>query len=157
MASVSERKRNRERQRRRREAQSTRITAMLAKQAALLLTIDQARSATSTHLRCHGSTVAARVSAANESCPSNQCKSAAQRPFRQILLISRRGVLQNGSLVCDECKKLRNPVWANANSNFGKVVLCRRCKARVMDRSFGKLDLLDRAILTAFETNRQRH
>lgn len=46
---------------------------------------------------------------------------------------------------CHECKRWRSPAWKYFKSNYGPVHLCIRCEAKVLDRSFGKIDVLDRA------------
>jgi DNA-directed RNA polymerase subunit M/transcription elongation factor TFIIS len=75
----------------------------------------------------------------------------------KIVLISKRGIrVKDGR--CDECGMLEKVVWRYAQSNCGTVYICDRCKPKILDSSFGRIDALDTAISGgAFETNPHRH
>lgn len=73
-----------------------------------------------------------------------------------IVLISKRGV-REGDGTCDNCGMRHTSVWHYKESNQGRVCLCGVCKQTVFDRSFGRIDAMDHAVTSSFETNRRRH
>jgi hypothetical protein len=92
----------------------------------------------------------------------HQCKEQSrttdwQSASGQLLLLSDRSGMVRGGGRCNEGGYSAKVVWRYRQSNRGVVQLCRRCRPKVLDRTFGGIDALDRAWLTAFETDRQRH
>jgi predicted SprT family Zn-dependent metalloprotease len=76
---------------------------------------------------------------------------------KKITLKSRRGTKVNEKR-CSECGVIEKVVWRYAQSNRGPVYICSRCKPKVFDRSFKRIDALDNAVSGgAFETNPRRH
>lgn len=77
---------------------------------------------------------------------------------RPLHLVSRRGKRFEGLSRCDECLRLHPEIWKYKQSSRGEVGLCGRCKGIVLDRSFGRVDAMSRALTGGgFETNRRRH
>ena len=67
-------------------------------------------------------------------------------PSSKIILKSRRGTrIRGGEQQCSECGYPDKVLWKYAKSNFGMVYLCWSCKAKVFDRSFGKIDATEMA------------
>ena len=76
----------------------------------------------------------------------------------QLVLISRRGTRLQSQFTCSECCILTKPVWRYSESNVGEVCLCSRCKPKVFNRSFDKIDAMQFSVQAGlFESNRQRH
>ena len=75
-----------------------------------------------------------------------------------LRLISRRGTKTEILKRCNNCGIIKQPTWHYVNSTWGEVHLCSKCKPEVFDRSFGKMDALDKAWSGgAFETNKRKH
>lgn len=75
-----------------------------------------------------------------------------------FLLISRRGTRVDTPQKCNACGKTKIPVWRYSQSTRGGVFICSSCKPRIFDRSFGRKDALDFAIMGGgFETKRSKH
>ncbi len=61
---------------------------------------------------------------------------------KRIILVSWRATRSNVRK-CDNCKKEEKQTWRYAESNKGTVFICDKCKQRVRNRSFGRLDAYD--------------
>lgn len=73
-------------------------------------------------------------------------------------LTSKSGVELRSGGRCLTCGKDYSVVWRYRALGVGLVDLCVRCKAEALDRSFGKIDALDRPHHgSQFESNRRRH
>ena len=71
---------------------------------------------------------------------------------------SKRRTQHTAPEFCDQCEEFRQNVWRYDASNRGAVYICGQCVPVVMDRSFGGIDALDRAVSGGhFEGNRRRH
>ncbi len=89
--------------------------------------------------------------------PNPYANNRTQVKNRKIILESKKGTKQEVPAKCVECKMLAT-VWSYSKSNYGRVNICRSCKAIVFDRSFGKIDALDLANTGGrFEGNRHKH
>jgi DNA-directed RNA polymerase subunit M/transcription elongation factor TFIIS len=76
----------------------------------------------------------------------------------KIILISRRGTRIDTLTECDECGRLKQPVWRYADSNKGTVYICAACKPEVFTRSYGSIDIMSIAESGGgIETNRRKH
>ena len=76
---------------------------------------------------------------------------------KQIILEPRRSTRVSESTFCKNCHSIGNGFLRYAVSNRGPVILCRRCKSTVYDRSFGTFDAMGVAIQGGqFESNRRR-
>lgn len=76
----------------------------------------------------------------------------------RLYLISHKGMRIESPFSCTECSTFAKPVWRYAESNAGEVYLCSRCKPRVLNRSFDKLDAMNVSMQAGrFESNRRRH
>lgn len=81
-----------------------------------------------------------------------------QPAFEPIILISRRGTRVETNKPCDECFLRRDNMWRYAKSSRGTVYICSCCKDTVFQRSFGNIDVLNRAFRGGHvEGNRRRH
>lgn len=79
-----------------------------------------------------------------------------RRARHRIFLESRRGVRVSCPAICDDCKRMREDLWAYARSTLGPVRLCGVCKVQAFERSFGSIDALDMAYSGgAFESSRR--
>lgn len=79
------------------------------------------------------------------------------KPIKAILK-SRRGTRISTLTECDECARLRQPVWRYADSNKGTVHICAACKPEVFTRSFGSIDVMSIAESGGgIETSRRKH
>lgn len=75
-------------------------------------------------------------------------------PFK---LVSQRGTRISAPSLCCVCNKTSSPTWHYRESTKGPVNVCLLCKPALLDRSFGKKDALDHAVLGGgFETSRRR-
>jgi hypothetical protein len=93
---------------------------------------------------------------------SHECKErshSADQPETgsRLILFSERYKKLRGGGRCSECGFRDDVVWCYRESNQGTVQLCRECRPKVLDRSFGEVDAMNRAWISAFETNRRRH
>ena len=102
---------------------------------------------------------AALVEARAATATVKQYKSEA-KPTKKLPLVltSRRGTRVDDGTPCTSCGRKDMTVWRYRESNYGVVHLCCNCKSKVFERSFGKVDALDRAVSGGgIETNRRRH
>jgi hypothetical protein len=76
--------------------------------------------------------------------------------LKALRLQSRRGQLVDEGQ-CSHCGREALELWRYAKSNQGEVTLCLSCKNVALDRSFGRLDMLDFSLRGAFESKRRRH
>ena len=60
-----------------------------------------------------------------------------------LILESKKSTCVTGLRKCDECGVHASALWRYAKSNKGTVYLCSRCQPVVLDRSHGKVDVLD--------------
>lgn len=76
-----------------------------------------------------------------------------------MTLESKRGTRVEGIRKCDECRETDTILWRYSKSNRGEVYICGRCKQRVRDRSFHRVDIMDTPLVwvNPFETNRRKH
>jgi hypothetical protein len=75
-----------------------------------------------------------------------------------LILISKRGVRVNERMSCDSCQIHRDLFWRYSESNKGVVHICARCKPKLFDRSFNKIDALNFAKTgSSFETKRSKY
>lgn len=93
---------------------------------------------------------------------SHQCKHRSRTKKRsekgaQIILYSDRYRKIRSGGRCSECGFMGDVVWRYRDSNQGTVQLCRECQPKVLDRSFGRLDAIERSWISSFETSRRKH
>jgi hypothetical protein len=74
-----------------------------------------------------------------------------------LILVSQRGTKVTRTARCSECGYSASTLWRYSESNRGVVYLCSSCRPIVFDRSFGEVDAIDRAWISAFETNPRKH
>ncbi len=73
-----------------------------------------------------------------------------ERTFEiRIILFSKRGFEINQELLCNNCNKLRKPVFRYKESTEGQVCLCKWCKEHVYERSHGNSsnDAMHKAVM----------
>jgi hypothetical protein len=75
---------------------------------------------------------------------------------RRIRLESKRGS-RVGRGICSACGSPETALWHYSKSSHGPVTLCSRCKTAATARSSRRIDALDMASGSAFESNRRRH
>jgi hypothetical protein len=77
----------------------------------------------------------------------------------KVTLESKRGGrrIKGEGQQCNECGFSDEFLWKYTKSNFGVVYLCWRCKPKVFDRSFGKIDATRMTYPGHFESNPHRH
>ena len=62
-----------------------------------------------------------------------------------------------GPVQCEQCKKTRYESWKYSKTDGTHRVLCRFCRHQLLDKKYGKKDLLDRAGSGgAYGSNRRR-
>ncbi|MCP4258475.1 MAG: hypothetical protein GY774_13395 [Planctomycetes bacterium] len=89
---------------------------------------------------------------------ANVAVSKVQNKPKKLVLHSRRGVRKDEETLCDNCKRLKKPVFSYKESSNGEVNICSECKPKLFDRSFGKKDALEFATTGGhFEGNRSKH
>lgn len=64
----------------------------------------------------------------------------------RLVLKSKQCRLINTMQRCNECNLQRAGTWLYKKSNIGSVNLCRFCRPKILERSFGKIDALNMAI-----------
>lgn len=78
-------------------------------------------------------------------------------PRLKLRLESKRG-RQVGCGHCANCGRFELSLWRYNKSTIGPANLCTACKNLALDRSFGKIDALDRSEAGGrFEGSRRRH
>ncbi len=65
---------------------------------------------------------------------------------KPILLTSKRGTRVFEKRLCNNCGAPLDVLWRYAQSNYGTVYICTRCKMEVFERSFGKIDAMNMAV-----------
>ena len=77
---------------------------------------------------------------------------------KEIYLESKRGKRFDEIMTCSACGIPTTPTWRYSSDDGGVVLICARCKPLVFERSFGKKDAMDIAVLGGmFDGNRRRH
>ena len=74
---------------------------------------------------------------------------------RRIRLGSMRGS-RVGRGICSACGSPETALWHYSKTSHGPLTLCSRCKTAATPRS-RRIDALDMASGSAFESNRRRH
>ena len=75
--------------------------------------------------------------------PVEPVRPVAMAEEKKLVLVSRRGRRLDESHCCAECGHAEKPLWVYKESNLGEALVCRFCKPKVFDRSFGRIDALD--------------
>lgn len=74
-----------------------------------------------------------------------------------LILTTRSGYYTYEVKSCTECKNTTTIMFIYKKSSKGPVVLCDDCNTAAEERSFGKIDAMQAAKSSAFESNRRKH
>jgi len=88
--------------------------------------------------------------------PKNK-KESPNKHRKKLILEQKRGVKVDGVFRCRECKQESNNTWLYEKTSLGSVHICEECKPQVLDRTRGRIDVLDMPHSGNFEGNPRKH